>query len=100
MQEKINELAEKKKLEEEEKIRFEKMSKKEKEIFKTKNIGRIDPNGSKKKRKTLLEQEREVHEAYQLLLSEHNKKVKTRTKQKIAAMSALMKMNSGQIKMN
>ena len=96
----MDELEEKKKQEVQEKKIFDKMSKKEKEIYTKKNQGRLDRNGLKKKRKTLLEQEREVHEAYQLLLSEHNKKVKIRTKQKIAAMSAIMKMNSGQIKMN
>ena len=79
---------------------FDKMSKKEKEIYRNKNVGRIDQNGLKKRRKPLSEQEREVHEAYQLLLSEHKKKVKTRTKQKMAAMTALMKLNSGQNKIN
>ena len=76
------------------KKRFDKMSKREKEIYTKKNHGRLDQNGLKKRRKTLLEQEREVHEAYQLLLTEHSKKVKTRTRQKLAAMTALMKINS------
>ena len=97
---KVDEIAEKKKQEEEEKNRFKKMTKKEKEIYKTKNTGRIDENGLKKKRKTLLEQEREIHEAYQMLLSEHNKKVRARTKKKLSAVTAFMKINSGQLKMN
>ena len=90
---KIDDIADKKEQEEEEKKRFAKMTKKEKEIYKNKNTGRLDENGLKKRRKTLLEQEREVHEAYQMLLSEHNKKVRTRTKQKVKAVTALMKMS-------
>ena len=76
------------------------MTKKEKEVYKSKNSGRLDKNGLKKRRKTLVEQEMEVHEAYQMLLSEHNKKVRSRTKAKLAVMTALMKVGSGQNKMN
>ena len=79
------------------------MTKKEKEVYKSKNSGRLDKNGLKKRRKTLSEEERELHEAYQMLLSEHNKKVRKRTKQKLAVMTALMKVgmsNAGQTKVN
>ena len=95
---KIDDIMEKKKQEEEEKKRFEKMTKKDKEIYKAKNAGRLDQNGIKRKRKTLLELEREAHEAYQMLISEHNRKVRSRTMQKLSAVNSLVKMNSLQIK--
>ena len=70
------------------------MTKKEKEVYKNKNHGRLTENGIKRRRKPLLEEEREIHEAYQLLLSEHNRRVKKRVKQKLATVTALMKMNT------
>ena len=92
--EKIDEIAEKKILEAAEKKRFDSMTRKEKEIYKNKNHGRLTENGTKRRRKTLLEEEREVHEAYQLILSEHNRRVKRRVKQKLATMTAMMKLNT------
>ena len=91
--EKMDEITEKKKLEEAEKKRFASMTKKEKEIYKNKNHGRLTESGTRRRRKTLLEEEREVHEAYQLLLSEHNRRVKKRVKQKLKTVTTLMKMN-------
>ena len=73
------------------------MSKREKENYLRKNTGRVDKNGVKKRRQTFSEQERDAHEAYQLLLSEHNRKVLARTKKKLSAVKALMKMNAGQV---
>ena len=89
----MDEITEKKKLEEAEKKRFASMTKKEKEIYKNKNRGRLTESGTRRRRKTLLEEERELHEAYQLLLSEHNKRVKKRVKQKLKTVTTLMKMN-------
>ena len=93
----MDEITEKKKLEEVEKKRFASMTKKEKEIYKNKNRGRLTENGTRRRRKTLLEEERELHEAYQLLLSEHNKRVKKRVKQKLKTVTTLMKMNTTSI---
>ena len=39
-------------------------------------------------------EERDIHESYQLLLSEHHKRVKQRTKQKLAVVASLMNKNS------
>ena len=74
-------------MEEAEKQKLEKMTKKQKEQLKLKTRGKIEY----KKKKTLLEEEREIHEAYQLLLSEHSKRVKQRTKQKLQTIIAFTK---------
>jgi hypothetical protein len=97
---KVDEIEVQKRKEEDEKKKFEKLSKREKEIYKTKNVGLLDKNGLKKRRKTLLQQQIEVHEAYQLLLSEHKRKVTTRVKNKISTVCTLMKMRSGPFKTN
>ena len=97
---KVDEIKEQKREEEEEKKKFEKMTKKENEIYRTKNAGRIDKNGLKKRRKTLVQQEMEFHEAYQLLLAEHKRKVIKRTKKKMSTVYALMKTNSDPYKTN
>jgi hypothetical protein len=97
---KVDEIDEQKKQDEKEKKKFEKLTKKEKEIYKIKNAGRVDKNGVKKRRKTLLQQEIDVHEAYQLLLAEHKRKVTTRAKKKMSSVCTLMKMNSGAFKTN
>ena len=72
------------------------MTKKEKEKHsrdeEIRDQNRLSRRGSKKK-KTIQEEEREIHEAYQILLSEHNKRVRIRTKQKLAAITSLMKIN-------
>ena len=72
------------------------MTKKEKEKHsrdaEIRDQNRLSRRGSKKK-KTIQEEEREIHEAYQILLSEHNKRVRIRTKQKLAAVTSLMKIN-------
>ena len=72
----MDEITEKKKLEEAEKKRFTSMRKKEKDIYKNKNRGRLTESGTRRRRKTFLGEEQELHEAYQLLLSEHIKRVK------------------------
>ena len=99
MKAKIDKITKKKKQEEDEKKRFDTMSKKEKLKHKNKSSGNIDQNRSKRRNKTLVEEERDAHEAYQLLLSEHNKRVRKRMRQKLSAVNALMKINSGIFKM-
>ena len=90
----MEDITEKKKIEAAEKRRFKKMSKQEKEIYKNKNGGRIDQNGGRRRRKSLIEEEREVHEAYQLLLSEHKLRVKKRVKAKLQVVTTMMKLNA------
>ena len=72
------------------------MTKKEKEKHsrdeEIRDQNRLSRRGPKKK-KTIQEEEREIHEAYQILLSEHNKRVRIRAKQKLAAVTSLMKIN-------
>ena len=63
------------------------MTKKQKEQYKLKQRGKVEY----KKKKTLCQEERDIHEAYQLLLAEHHKRVKQRVKQKISTVAALMK---------
>ena len=90
LRKKVDEIDDKRVLEEAEKERLEKMTKKQKEQHKQKSRGKIEY----KKKKTLHQEERDIHEAYQLLLSEHSKRVKQRTKQKLATITALMKKPS------
>ena len=93
----MDELNEMKKREQEEKNRFASMTKKEKEKYQNVYRGRIDKDGVKKKRQTLLDQEIELHEAYQLILKEHHKKVKRRVQKKLAAISTMKKMASAAV---
>ena len=68
------------------------MTKRQKSKDKYKKIGKVDANkGIKKKPKSLIQEELDIHEAYQLLLSEYHKRVKQRTKQKISMIAALSK---------
>ena len=87
LRKKVDEIDEKRIAEELEKAKFEKMTKKQKEQHKLKQRGKIEY----KKKKTLCQEERDIHEAYQLLLAEHHKRVKQRVKQKISTVAALMK---------
>ena len=87
---KVDEIEEKRIAEEAEKAKFEKMTKQQKEQYKIKNRAKLE----KKKKKTLFMEERDVHESYQLLLSEHHKRVKLRTKQKLAVVASLMNKNT------
>ena len=94
---KLEEIEELRKQDEKDKKKFEKMKKREKELYKREKFGRIDENGVKKRRQTLTEQETNAHEAFQLLLSEHNKKVIARAKKKLSVVTSLMKLNAGQL---
>ena len=87
---KVDEIEEKRIAEEAEKAKFEKMSKQQKDQYKLKNRAKLE----KKKKKTLFMEERDIHESYQLLLSEHHKRVKQRTKQKLAVVASLMSKSS------
>ena len=91
LQRKVDEIEVRRQAEEAEKFRLENMTKQQKEKHKYKNIGKLDPNSQKKNKKSLIQEERDIHEAYQLLLSEYHKRVKQRTKKKIATVAALMK---------
>ena len=91
MQKRIELIEEKRKAEKIEKDKLEKMSKKEQERFKNKN--HYLDSAAKKKKKSTIEEERDAHEAYQLILSEYHRRVKTRTKQKIMTIHMLTKPN-------
>ena len=86
------ELLEKKKEEEQKELKLiEKMTKKEKEKHQKEQERKNNPvyGMNKKKKKTFQEQERELHEAYQILLAEHYRKVKSRTKQKLRTINIM-----------
>ena len=87
---KVDEIEEKKIAEEAEKAKFEKMTKQQKDQYKLKNRVKLE----RKKKKTLIMEEREIHESYQLLLAEYHKRVKQRTKQKLAVVASLMNKSS------
>ena len=70
--------------EQQEKDRIEKMTKKEKEKLKLKEARK-----SKTKKKTPIQEERDAHEAYQLILLEHHRRVKQRVKQKSRTLGLL-----------
>ena len=86
----MDEIEEKKIAEEAEKAKFEKMTKQQKDQYKLKNRVKLE----RKKKKTLIMEEREIHESYQLLLAEYHKRVKQRTKQKLAVVASLMNKSS------
>ena len=92
---KIEDIDEKRQAEESERIKIEKMTKKQQAVYrKKKTKGAAEKKGSTKK--PLFEQERDLHESYQIILSEHNKRVKQRTKQKINMITAMMKKGTVQ----
>ena len=82
---KVDDIDERRQAEVAEKEKFEQMTKQQKQNHANKLRGKLE----KKNKKTLFQEERDVHEAYQLLLSEHNTRVKQRMKQKISTVAAL-----------
>ena len=69
--------------------RMEEIGKRKKKKKRNKNcprkfkvIGPLDPNDLRKKNVTLTQEQRKVHEAYQILLSEYPKIIRQRLKQK------------------
>ena len=71
------------------------MNKKQQALYrKKKTNGTAEKKGTMKK--PLFEQERDLHESYQIILSEHNKRVKQRTKQKVMMITAMMKKGTVQ----
>ena len=71
------------------------MTKKQQALYrKKKTNGAAEKKGIMKK--PLFEQERDLHESYQIILSEHNKRVKQRTKQKIIMITSMMKKGTVQ----
>ena len=90
---KVDRIDEKRQLEVAEIKKLEQMTKQQKERHeKNKTRGNVE----KKNKKTLFQEERDVHEAYQLLLSEHTMRVKQRLRQKIANIGSIAKKDNGQ----
>ena len=79
--EREKEKAEEKKLEE--------MTKVQREKFKRRSLKKSRKGKTKKSKKTAIEEEREVHEAYQLILSEYHRKAKHRVFQKTKGLGLL-----------
>ena len=91
MKERISKIEERKSLEQEERKKMEKMSKKDKEKYE--NEQKFQKTyGSKKRYKSVHDEEREVHEAYQLILAEYHRRVKMRMKKKIKAVTMIRKL--------
>ena len=67
--------------------RLEMMSKGQKQAYNRKKIQIIESNVRAKKTKTPMEEESDVNEAYQLILSEHHRRVNRRVRHKLAAMN-------------
>ena len=84
MRKKIEEIEEQRIKEQEEKTRIEKMTKKEREKYQLKQARK-----NKGKKKTPIQEERDAHEAYQLILSEHHRRVKQRVKRKTRTIGLL-----------
>ena len=66
----------------------------EKETYKRKLEYQSGKVSSLSKKKSLADEERLFHEAYQLLLSEHYRRVRKRTKQKLRTVTTLMKFSA------
>ena len=66
----------------------------EKETYKRKLECQSGKVSSLSKKKSLADEERLFHEAYQLLLSEHYRRVRKRTKQKLKTVTTLMKLST------
>ena len=66
----------------------------EKETYKRKVEYQSGKVSSLSKKKSLADEERLFHEAYQLLLSEHYRRVRKRTKQKLKTVTTLMKFST------
>ena len=66
----------------------------EKEKYKRKLQYQSGKVSSLSKKKSLADEERLFHEAYQLLLSEHYRRVRKRTKQKLKTVTTLMKFST------
>ena len=91
VKERICKTEERKIFEQEERKKMEKMSKKEQEKYE--NEQKFQKTyGSKKRYKTVHEEEREIHEAYQVILAEYHRRVKNRMKKKIKAVNMIRKL--------
>ena len=99
VKEKICKIEERKLLEQEERKKMEKMSKKEHEKYE--NEQKFQKTyGSKKRYKSVREEEREVHEAYQLILAEYHRRVMMRMKKKIKTVNMIRKLRETSMKEN
>ena len=82
-----NKLTKIRKKQEADATRLQMMSKRQKQAYNRKKIQIIESNVRAKKTKTPMEEVSEVNDSYQLILSEHHRRVNRRVKQKLAAMN-------------
>ena len=93
LQERIDKIEERKLLEQSEKKKIEKMSKKQKEQYeKEKRLKANQTYGSKKRTKSIEDEARDVHEAYQVILAEYRRRVKLRMKKKVKTVNIIRKL--------
>ena len=86
LQEKIEAIEAEREKEEAEKKKLENMTKKQREKY---EMMQKKKNKNVVKKKSSIQVEREAHEAYQLVLSEHYRRVKQRVKQKTKTLGLL-----------
>ena len=98
LRKKIYIIEEERQKEQEEIKRLGIMTKKQKEDAKMRELRKGQATGLKKKKKTLAEEERDSHEAYQLVLSEYYRRVKQRVKHKAITVTLLKKGTGSQPK--
>ena len=92
MQERIDEIDKRKEIELAERRKVEKMSKLEKQKYENEKKCKINSFHGLKKKKSIQDEEREVHEAYQFLLAEYHSRVKLRMRKKIKAVNTIRKL--------
>ena len=91
LKERIEKIEERKLLEQVEKKKLEKMSKREREKYEKEQRFK-NRYGSKKRKKSVKDEEREVHEAYQVILAEYHRRVMMRMKKKVKAVNMIRKL--------
>ena len=91
LKERIDKIEQRKLLEQMEKKKIEKMSKREREKYE-KELKFKNRYGSKKRAKSIKDEEREVHEAYQVILAEYHRRVIKRMKKKVKAVNMIRKL--------
>ena len=76
----------------EERNKMERMTKKQLQRYKEEKGRQHQLDQMKKRQKSPQDEEREVHEAYQILLAEHHRRVKQRMRKKIQTINILKKI--------
>ena len=90
---KIKGIEERKQIAQAEKKRMERMTKREKERYIQQKLRFNNHNyGKNKIKKTFQDEEKDLHEAYQIILSEHHRRVKYRVKQTLRAVNIMKKL--------